>query len=265
MAPAARPRGKKIKPSVRTRLVTWQARTCPRGPPAINAAAPQSTCMRAIRAASHPSRTHPPRPPPHASPHPSRPHPPRPPHQSRRPRRACTQAVSRACPGVPPATSPPPHRCRLPPLSAPRLPDGTAAASSPASRQARRLVCPAAWHAPSGRVVRGGRESKRLHACRAVINAPTLIAPASHPPPPLPRTAPPVARRFIKAHPVPPTPTPSLPRPPSMAFFRGSSSTGGGGDDDKPGAWPTSIGVPETVELHRYCLPVPPGCRLPRN
>ena len=51
-----------------------------------------------------------------------------------------------------------------------------------------------------------------------------------------------------------------------MAFYRGSSSTGGGGDDDdKPGAWPTSIGVPETVELHRYCLLVPPGCRLPRN
>ncbi|KAM3212322.1 hypothetical protein ACQJBY_065416 [Aegilops geniculata] len=51
-----------------------------------------------------------------------------------------------------------------------------------------------------------------------------------------------------------------------MSFFRGSSSTGGGGaDDDVPRAWPTSIGVPETLELHRYCLPVPPGCRLPRN
>ncbi|XBH80038.1 hypothetical protein VPH35_105867 [Triticum aestivum] len=51
-----------------------------------------------------------------------------------------------------------------------------------------------------------------------------------------------------------------------MLFFRGSSSTGGGAtDDDVPGAWPTSIGVPETLELHRYCLLVPPGCRLPRN
>nr|XP_020149876.1 vegetative cell wall protein gp1-like [Aegilops tauschii subsp. strangulata] len=248
--------------------------TCPRGPPAINAAAPQSTGMRAIRAASHPSRIHPPRPPPHASPHPSQPHPPHPPHQSRRPRCACTQAVSRACPGVPPAISPPPHRCRLPPLSAPRLPsdrcrlplhlpDATAAAC----RRCRLLVyptpplppprlpadSPAAWHAPSRRVVRGGRGSKRLHACRAVINMPTLIAPASRPPPPLPRIAPPAARRFIKAQLVPPTPTPSFPRPhphpshrrpPSMAFFRGSSSTvGGDDDDDKPGAWPTSIGV----------------------
>ncbi|KAM3334446.1 hypothetical protein ACQJBY_029087 [Aegilops geniculata] len=51
-----------------------------------------------------------------------------------------------------------------------------------------------------------------------------------------------------------------------MSFRRGSSSTGGGGaDDDVPGAWPTSIGLPETLELHRYCLPVPPGCRLPRT
>ncbi|KAM3293074.1 hypothetical protein ACQJBY_036573 [Aegilops geniculata] len=51
-----------------------------------------------------------------------------------------------------------------------------------------------------------------------------------------------------------------------MSFFRGSSSTGGGGSaDDVPSAWPTSIGVPETLELHRYCLPVPPGCRHPRN
>ncbi|KAM3411310.1 hypothetical protein ACQJBY_003130 [Aegilops geniculata] len=51
-----------------------------------------------------------------------------------------------------------------------------------------------------------------------------------------------------------------------MAFYRGSSSTGGdGADGDAPGAWPTSIGVPETEELHRYCLPVPPDCRLPRN
>ncbi|VAI69437.1 unnamed protein product [Triticum turgidum subsp. durum] len=51
-----------------------------------------------------------------------------------------------------------------------------------------------------------------------------------------------------------------------MSFFRGSSSIGGGAaDDDVPSAWPTSIGVPETLELHRYCLLVPSGCRLPRN
>ncbi|XBI80253.1 hypothetical protein VPH35_089474 [Triticum aestivum] len=50
-----------------------------------------------------------------------------------------------------------------------------------------------------------------------------------------------------------------------MAFFGGSSSTGGGAAADAPGAWPTSIGGPETEELHHYCLPVPPGCRLPRN
>ncbi|XBI74140.1 hypothetical protein VPH35_067733 [Triticum aestivum] len=51
-----------------------------------------------------------------------------------------------------------------------------------------------------------------------------------------------------------------------MPFFRGSSSTGGGAaDDDVRGAWPTSIGVPEMLELHRYCLLVSSGCRLPRN
>ncbi|XBH82911.1 hypothetical protein VPH35_071463 [Triticum aestivum] len=61
-------------------------------------------------------------------------------------------------------------------------------------------------------------------------------------------------------HPPPPR---HLPHP--MAFFGGSSSTGGGAADDAPGAWPTSIGGPETEELHHYCLPVPPGCRLPRN
>nr|XP_040252049.1 SH3 domain-containing protein C23A1.17-like [Aegilops tauschii subsp. strangulata] len=264
--------------------------TCPRGPPAINAAAPQSTCMRVIRAASHPSRTHPHVPCP--TPVRTRRGPCRPPITPPE-ARMHAGGFTRAC-RLPDATAAACRRCRLlacrataaacrcacrtpplPPLSAPRLPDATAAASSPPSRQARRLVCPAAWHAPSGRVVRGGRGSKRLPACRAIINAPMLIAPASHPRPPLPRIAPPTARRFIKAQPVPPTPTPSLPRPhphpshrrpPSMAFFRISSSTGGGGDDDdKPGAWPTSIGVPETVELHRYCLPVPPGYRLPRN
>ncbi|VAH12887.1 unnamed protein product [Triticum turgidum subsp. durum] len=50
-----------------------------------------------------------------------------------------------------------------------------------------------------------------------------------------------------------------------MAFFRGSNNTGGGAAEDAPGAWPTSIGVPETEELHHYCLPVPLGYRLPRN
>ena len=50
-----------------------------------------------------------------------------------------------------------------------------------------------------------------------------------------------------------------------MLFFRGSSNTGGGAADNAPGAWPTSIGVPDTLELHRYCLLVPPGCRLPCN
>nr|XP_020188567.1 WAS/WASL-interacting protein family member 3-like [Aegilops tauschii subsp. strangulata]XP_040253662.1 WAS/WASL-interacting protein family member 3-like [Aegilops tauschii subsp. strangulata] len=159
MAPAGRPRGKKIKPSVRTRLVGRHADVHARpardqrGNPAVNVHA------------RHPRRVAPIADPP-TSPAPS---PPRPPHQSRRPRRACTQAVSRACPGVPPATSPPPHRCRLPPLSAPRLPrdrcrlplrlpDATAAAC----RRCRLLACrtpplppprlpadrPAAWFAP---------------------------------------------------------------------------------------------------------------------
>ncbi|VAI10716.1 unnamed protein product [Triticum turgidum subsp. durum] len=50
-----------------------------------------------------------------------------------------------------------------------------------------------------------------------------------------------------------------------MAFFGGSSSTGGGAADDALGAWPTSIGGPETEELHHYCLPVPSGCCLARN
>ncbi|KAM3258702.1 hypothetical protein ACQJBY_050473 [Aegilops geniculata] len=43
--------------------------------------------------------------------------------------------------------------------------------------------------------------------------------------------------------------------------FHGGSSSGTGGDDG-PNAWPSSLSTPETEELYRYGLVVPPGCRL---
>ncbi|KAF7062650.1 hypothetical protein CFC21_069225 [Triticum aestivum] len=46
-----------------------------------------------------------------------------------------------------------------------------------------------------------------------------------------------------------------------MSFHRGSSSGTGGGDG--PSAWPSSLSTPETEELYRFGLLVPPGCRLP--
>lgn len=48
-----------------------------------------------------------------------------------------------------------------------------------------------------------------------------------------------------------------------MSFHRGSSS--GTGGDDGPSAWPSSLSTPETEELHRFRLLVPPGCRLPHD
>ncbi|VAH04263.1 unnamed protein product [Triticum turgidum subsp. durum] len=48
-----------------------------------------------------------------------------------------------------------------------------------------------------------------------------------------------------------------------MSFHRGSSS--GTGGDDGPSAWPSSLSTPETEELHRFGLLVPPGCRLPHD
>ncbi|KAM3315882.1 hypothetical protein ACQJBY_034173 [Aegilops geniculata] len=45
-----------------------------------------------------------------------------------------------------------------------------------------------------------------------------------------------------------------------MSFHRGSSSGTGGGDG--PSAWPSSLSMPETEELYRFGLLVPPGCRL---
>ena len=48
-----------------------------------------------------------------------------------------------------------------------------------------------------------------------------------------------------------------------MSFHRGSSS--GTGGDDGPSAWPSSLSTPETEELYRFGLLVPPGCRLPHD
>nr|AAK20739.1 PST19 [Triticum aestivum] len=46
-----------------------------------------------------------------------------------------------------------------------------------------------------------------------------------------------------------------------MSFHRSSSS--GTGGDDGPSAWPSSLSKPETEELYRFGVLVPPGCRLP--
>ncbi|KAM3272018.1 hypothetical protein ACQJBY_042298 [Aegilops geniculata] len=48
-----------------------------------------------------------------------------------------------------------------------------------------------------------------------------------------------------------------------MSFHRGSSSGTGGGDGRS--AWPSSLSTPETEELYRFGLLVPPGCRLPHD
>ncbi|XBJ10936.1 hypothetical protein VPH35_015704 [Triticum aestivum] len=41
------------------------------------------------------------------------------------------------------------------------------------------------------------------------------------------------------------------------------ASGGSGGTDGRGGAWPTSLGTPDTDELIRLGLMVPPGCHLP--
>ncbi|KAF6999998.1 hypothetical protein CFC21_015959 [Triticum aestivum] len=46
--------------------------------------------------------------------------------------------------------------------------------------------------------------------------------------------------------------------------FHGGSSSGTGGDDG-PSAWPSSLSTPETEELYRFGILVPPGCRLPHD
>ncbi|VAI58870.1 unnamed protein product [Triticum turgidum subsp. durum] len=46
--------------------------------------------------------------------------------------------------------------------------------------------------------------------------------------------------------------------------FHGGSSSGTDGDDG-PSAWPSSLSTPETEELDRFGLLVPPGCRLPHD
>ncbi|KAF7035957.1 hypothetical protein CFC21_046736 [Triticum aestivum] len=48
-----------------------------------------------------------------------------------------------------------------------------------------------------------------------------------------------------------------------MSFHRGSSS--GTGGNDGLSAWPSSLSTPETEELYRFGLLVPPGCRLLHN
>nr|XP_020175783.1 proline-rich receptor-like protein kinase PERK10 [Aegilops tauschii subsp. strangulata] len=152
---------------------------------------------------------------------------------------ACSRLACRArLPASPPAATSP-----VVPASPPAAASPAAPASPPAARRRCRASSPAA---PPH------RHPTDAPPTRGYINRrPSHVSPV--PPAPHESTAP---RR--PTH--PPFPRP----PPEMAFYRGSSSSVGA-DDGIPGSWPTSLGEPETEELHRYCFLVPPGCRIPRN
>nr|XP_020191857.1 vegetative cell wall protein gp1-like [Aegilops tauschii subsp. strangulata] len=153
-----------------------------------------------------------------------------------------------------------------------------------AARQPGRLACrdPLINRAPPRPVARRFQPTTlppRLPRppATASLAAPACRLPASNTPllsrllasPPTPTDAPPDPGLYKPAprrtnplshqrptNPPPRRPThPPSPATPPMAFYRGSTSAGAAADDGGvPGSFPTSLGVPETEELHRYCL-----------